>query len=71
MFLEIFYLISGMWGHVGVPKAGMWGTIGVRKSGGESVKLIIVFLDIIFRSIYLAILGISAGGKYYLHPGGR
>ena len=34
-------------------------------------KLIIVFLDIMFISIYLVILGILVGGKYYLHPGRR
>ena len=38
MFLEIFYLISGLWGYVGVPNSGLWDTRGVRKSGSQSVK---------------------------------
>ena len=47
-----------------VPRAGA--VKGTDICSVDLFKLIIVFLDIIFISIYLAILGISAGGKYYL-----
>ena len=66
---EIITYYTALLSPMSVLRAGV--VKGTDICSVDLFKLIIVFLDIIFISIYLAILGISAGGKYYLHPGGR